>query len=301
MTTLNMKEQALVDLTSEIVQAVEEIIPLTLKSSSEPYKLLKEKILSSKSHMRNTFGTTTGIGLDKYIKRRTYTLIIEEIGKERFNNLKEKEKIYNIRSFKYKCKKEFGDSVENLDTSKMQPYMDKQLISLSLEKQLETKSINSMMNSVFKEITEGRELINISETSSKILIQDNDNIIVDLDKSYFKKNNTIFNISARENVMSDLDQNFNLLFNGNIYLVQNYNTDTNIAIGKLSKFFNGKLGLTSSISICTEWGGTGWGIANLISSTSYINNNISEIELSEHDFIIFDQGKVYLNTDFYRY
>lgn len=288
MSTLNMKEEALVNLTLEIVDIVEKIIQSNLRSSSETYGLLKDEIGSSEPHIRNTFGITTGIGLKKYITRRTYTLILEKIGQEKFNNLKEKEKIYNIDSFKYKCKQEFGDLIKNLETNKMQPYMNKQLISLSLKKQLETKSINSMMNSVFKEITEGRELIDISEISSKILIQDNDNIIVDIERSYFKKNNIIFKIDGSIDLILDNDKKSNSLYNANV------------AIRNLSKFYSEENRLISSIYLCTEWGGKSWGIKNLISSIHCIENNITEIELSDNDFIVFEEGKVYLNTDFYR-
>lgn len=157
-----------------------------------------------------------------------------------------------------------------------------------------------MMNSAFKEIIEGRELVDISKYSNRILIKDRDSIIVDLDKTYFKKNNTVFNISARENLMIDSEKESpNILLNGNMYFMPNCHTNANIAIRNLSEFYSDGYGFDSSIYVCTEWRGADWGIANLISSISCIENNISNIQLSEHNFINFEEGKVWLNTDFY--
>ena len=50
------------------------------------------------------------------------------------------------------------------------------------------------MIQLFKDITKKRELIDISKSSSRIVIQENDDIIVDLDKSYYKKDNIIINL-----------------------------------------------------------------------------------------------------------
>ena len=50
------------------------------------------------------------------------------------------------------------------------------------------------MIQLFKDITKKRELIDISKSSSRIVIQENDDIIVELDKSYFKKDNIIINL-----------------------------------------------------------------------------------------------------------
>lgn len=282
-----MKEENLVKLSLEISKEVEKLIPISLKNCVSIDVLLEKNMLYSRSHMRDVFGATTGIGLTKYIARRTYTLIIEEIGKEKFNKLKQKEKVYNIHSFKYKCIKEFPCILDDVDTSKMQPHIDEKLLDSLMETQLEAKYINSMMNSVSKEITKGRYLIDVSKLNSKILIQDKDELIVDLDKSYFKKDNIVFNISAVVDlVLGNEGKSISL-------------SSANVAISSISKLYREKYRSIASIYVCTNWCGTGWGIASFISRTSCAENRIESVELSGHDFIVFDEEKVWLNLDYY--
>ncbi|MCC0634788.1 hypothetical protein [Clostridioides sp. ES-S-0001-02] len=299
MSTINMKEETLINLTSEITEAIEEII----KQKSCYTKLdclLEEKVHYSLSHIRDVFGITTGIGLNKYITRRIYTHILKSMDEEIFCNIKQKEKICNIPNFKIKCMNEFPFLCNDFNTKKMQQYINKEDISLLVKEQLKTKNINSMINSIFKEITEGREIINLTSLGSKILIQDNYNIIIDIEKSAFKVNDIIFNICATENVKSDnKDEFFSLLFSKDVYPMDSYFTDANIAITKLAQFYSKKCELNCSISIVTQWGGNNWGSANLISHIDGDNKSISNIELLDNTFLSFDKGKVFLDTNFY--
>lgn len=187
MSTLKIKEETLVQLTSEITDIIEEIL-LSKRLEQSIYSLLEERVWYSLSHIRDVFGTTTGIGLHTYIRRRSYTHIVNFIGKDKFHKLKQKETLYNIQRFKTKCIKEFPLLAKDFDINQMQKYLDKDDICYLIKKQQKTKSIDSMINGGFEDISEDKQIIDLTNNIYMIKYNSNDvNIAIDELSSFYSE------------------------------------------------------------------------------------------------------------------
>lgn len=130
MNILKMSTQNLILFACDITDSIEAILPDHLFADSREICAELESTLSiSLSHIRNVMPFATNISLCKYITRRKYTIILQQISFKEFDKIKMHAKYHGIEKLKYKCLKQFPLLKESYCLENMQPPLAQALIS----------------------------------------------------------------------------------------------------------------------------------------------------------------------------
>lgn len=303
MNTLKMLPDTLFNLTSTIVDAIEKNLLSTMHFSNQQiYLQLEETLAYSFTHMRDTFKLATNISLVKYITRRKYTTILQQMSSADFDKLTVHTKINGISKFKGKCLHEFPLIRDNFCLENMQQPIDKSILKTMIDNQLALKSIESVMKTLYKDIIDGRNQFEIIPNNKDIIVQTSKDTIIDLEKTYFTFEDKIFKITAELNIpQHDIeDPLLSILFAKPTYQCYNLKANANCVIHILHEFLMGNIIPSNGFSINIEWScKNGWGTRNLISSISFDETKLKSVELNDIPFLHFNNDNVILNLSFF--
>lgn len=284
MDAFKMTKNELFKQACKIIDSIEQIQATSLSLTNKYICAeLEEQLGYSLSHMRDIFKLSTNMSLTKYIKRRKYTNILSKITAKDFKAFTMSKQVFGIQNFKSKCLHEFPLLNTSYSSQNMQPPIDKSLIQNLLDTQLEQKNEHYLMNSDYKEIVKNRIPYEIKSISENIIIQTSHEILIDLEKTYFKFEDIVFKIFSRNT------------------------TNTSTIIKTIYQFLEGNTTTTNNFPIALEYhnkyGRTG--VINLISSTQFTNSKLLTIKfVDDSPFLLFKHQEIVLNlaflTDIYK-
>lgn len=303
MNTFKMTPDTLINVACDVIDSIEKILSTSLTiTHTAIYAQLEEDLAYSLSHLRDIFKIATNISLAKYITRRKYTSILLQMSYDDFKNLTMHAPVHNIQKFKMKCLCEFPFINDAYTLEHMQPPIDKMLLRDVSNIQLEKRWESYQMKSKYKNIIKGRTQHEITEYTGKIIIQNSNGMLVDLDKTYFSYKDKVFKITAYINLMQGqvVDPFLSMLFGQPMYSSYNALADANSVVHTLHKFITGNLITTNGFSLIIEWSHKhGCGSSSLISSMSFENDILTDINYVDNPFLLFDAHNVWINLSFF--
>lgn len=295
MNVLKMSPQNLFLFACNILDSIEAILPdHLLADNSEIYAELESTLNTSLSHIRDVMPFATNTSLCKYITRRRYTIILQQISSEDFRKMKMHAKKYGINKFKYKCLQEFPFLEKSYCLEYMQLPINQAEIQYCLNENIEKKGAAFIAKSLYDDIKENRSPFEIDDNCKSLVIQNFDNILIDLEKTYFIFKDFIFRIRARTKVCKN-DIFPSIRLGNDIYSVSNLaqNADANSIVQSLHQFLYQKTCVTDGFSLTLEWADKhSWASQALISSLSFRNNSLINVKFSSDPFLIFDSQSV---------
>ena len=197
MNTFKMSPNTLFNLACDVVDSLERILSTSLSLTEEEiYAQLEDNLGYSLTHIRDIFKLATNICLAKYITRRKYTNILLRLPFKDFEELAMHAKVFGIHKFKTKCLREFPLLVDTYSSEHMQLPIDKSLLRDLLNVQIAKRGEAYLMKSLYKDIIKNRDLFEIKAGSGNTIIQTSQDILVDLEKTYFSFEDKVFNITA---------------------------------------------------------------------------------------------------------
>ena len=303
MNTFKMSPDTLFNLACNVIAFLEQILSTSLSlTNQEIYTQLEDNLGYSLTHIRDIFKLTTNMSLAKYITRRKYTNILLRMPLKNFDELPMHAKVFGIQKFKSKCLHEFPALVDIYSPEHMQLPIDKTLLRDLLNTQIAKRGETYLMKSLYKDIIKGRTPFEIKEYSRNIIIQTQNDMFVDLEKTYFIFEDKVFKITATLNIAQrQIEKPFlSMLFGQPVYPSYNLPTDANSVVRTLHQFLTGNTTTTNGFSLNPEWGyKNGWGTSNLISSMSFDDIKLQDVKFIDNPFLLFNAQNVTLNLSFF--
>lgn len=302
MNVLKMSPPNLILFACDITDAIEAILPDHLFADNEEiYAELESALNISLSHIRNVMPFATNISLCKYITRRKYTIILQRLSFNEFDKMKMHAKYHGIEKFKHKCLQEFPLLKESYSLENMQPPIDQAQIQHCLHKNVEKKGIAFITKSLYEDIKENRNPFKIDDDCQRLVIQNSDTILIDLEKTYFIFKNFIFKITAKTTVYKyDIFPGIRL--GDNIFHLCNYaqTANANLIIHSLNQFLCHKPCVTDEFCLDLVWSDQhSWSTHALISSLSIRDHSLTNVKFSNDPFLIFDAQNVIFDLSFF--
>lgn len=302
MNTFKMSPDTLFHLACDVIDSLEQILSTSLSlTENEIYAQLESNLGYSLTHIRDIFKLCTNISLAKYIIRRKYTNILLQMSVNDFEKLTMHAKILGIPKFKSKCLREFPFLVEAYSSKHMQPPIDKSLLRNLLDLQIVQRGEAYLMRALYKDIIKNRAPYEIKSNSENIIIQTSQDILIDLEKTYFTFRDKVFKITASQTIVQRKIEESCLsrLLDQQVYVSYNLDADANTTVRTLHQFLTGTATTANVFSLFLEWGyKQGWGTANLISSMSYNDAELQDVKFVNNPFLLFDNQNVILNLSF---
>ncbi len=303
MNTFKMSPNTLFNLACNVIDSLEQILSTSLLlTKAEIYAQLENNLGYSLTHIRDIFKLSTNITLAKYITRRIYTNILSQILYEHFEKLTLNEKVFGIQKFKKKCLHEFPLLADTYSSEHMQLPMDKSLLRDLLNEQVAQRGEACLMKSLYKDIVNNRNPFEIKSNSEKIIIQTFQNILINLENTYFIFKDKFFKITASLSInQREIEEPFlSMLLGYPVYPCYALPADANTVIHTLHHFLTGNANVNYGFSIILEWGdGCGWGATNLVSSVSFKDTYLKEVKFVDNPFLLFDGQNVILDLSFF--
>lgn len=303
MNTFKMSTDTLFNLACDVIDSLELILSTSLSLTEEEiYAQLEDNLGYSLSHIRDIFKLSTNISLAKYIRRRKYTNILLRIPIKDFEKLAMHAKFFGIPKFKSKCLKEFPLLVDTYSSEHMQLPIDKSLLRDLLNVQIAKRGESYLMRSLYKDIIKNRSPYEIKSSSEPIVINTSQNMLIDLEKTYFKFEDTVFKITASQTIIQrEIEDTFlSMLLDKRVYASHSLAADANTIVNILHQFLKGQTTTNTGFSLRLEWGSEhGWGTANLISTLSFDDAELQDVQFVENPFLLFDNQNVILDLSFF--
>lgn len=303
MNTFKMSPDTLFNLACDVIDSLEQILSTSLSLTKEEiYAQLESNLGYSLTHIRDVFKLSTNMGLTKYITRRKYTNILLRIPIKDFENLTMHAKIFGIPKFKYRCLREFPLIVDTYAPKYMQLPIDKALLRDLLNTQIAQRGETYLMKSLYKDIIKNRTPYEIKSDSEKIIIQASQDILINLEKTYFTFEDKVFKITASRTIAQREieDPFYSMILCKPVYDSYSLPADANEIVHTLHQFLTRNATPTNALSILLEWGSKhGWGTAKLVSSMSFNGSELQDVKLVDNPFLLFANQNVILNLSFF--
>ncbi len=302
MNTFKMSPDTLFNLACDVIDSIEQTLSTSLSlTEDEIYAQLEDNLGYSLTHIRDVFRLSTNISLAKYITRRKYTNILLRIPINDFEKLTMHTKVFGIPKFKSKCLREFPLLVDTYSSLHMQLPIDKSLLRTLLDVQIAKRGEAYLMRSLYKDIIKNRSPYEIKSSSEHVVIQTSQDILIDLEKTYFIFEDTVFKITASQTIIQrEIEEPFlSMLLGQRIYASHSLDADANTIVCILHQFLTGQATTNNGFSLRLEWGSEqGWGTANLISTLSFDDSELQDVKFVDKPFLLFDSQNVILNLSF---
>jgi len=302
MNTFKMSPDTLFNLACDVIDSLEKILSTSLSlTENEIYVQLEDNLGYSLSHIRDIFKLSTNISFAKYITRRKHTNILLRTPIKDFEKLTMHAKFFGIPKFKSKCLREFPLLSDTYSSEHMQLPIDKSLLRNLLDVQIAKKGESYIMKSLYKDIIKNRSPYEIKSSSEHIVIQTSQDILIDLEKTYFIFENKVFKITASQTIIQrEIEEPFlSMLLGQRVYASHSLDADANTIVHILHQFLIGQATTNNGFSLRLEWGSEhGWGTANLISTLSFNDSELQDVKFVDKPFLLFDSQNVLLNPSF---
>ena len=178
----------------------------------------------------------------------------------------------------------------------------KYTIFLSQIEQICKQAGADFMKSYYEKIINGRTIFEIKNQFKNIIIQTSKEMLVDLEKTYFLFEDKVFRITATLFIaQSQTEDPFLSMHIGqSIYPTFSIPVNTNAVIYELQQYLEGNISTTNSFSILIEWCDKhGWGSRRLISSMTFNNSKLKNIDFVDKPFLVFNNHNVTMNLEFF--
>lgn len=305
MNAVKMSPNTLFNLACDVVDSLEQILSTSLLlTPDEIYEKLEDNLGYSLTHIRDIFKLATNISLTKYIWRRKYTNILLQIPIKEFQKLTMYVEVFGIQKFKYKCLREFPSISEKYSSEHMHLPIDKSLLKDLLDVQINERGKSYLMKTLYKDIVKNRIPYDIKSNTKKITIQNSQDILIDLEKTYFTFKDIVFKITATHTIGErKIEDHFLYKFlEKQPYISYSIDViaDANIIVRMLHQFLTGKTTATNGFSISLNWEYRhGWGNANLFSSISINDSKLQEVNFIDKPFLLFENQNVIIDLSFF--
>lgn len=303
MNTFKMSPDTLFNLACDVIDSIEQILSTSLSlTEDEIYAQLEDNLGYSLTHIRDIFKLSTNISLAKYITRRKYTNILLRIPLKDFEKVAMHAKIFGIPKFKSKCLREFPLLVDTYSSEHMQLPIDKSLLRNLLDVQIAKRGEVYLMRALYKDIFKNRSPYEIKSSSEHIVIQTSQDILIDLEKTYFTFEDKVFKITASQTInQREIEEPFlSMLLGQRVYASHSLDADANTIVRILHQFLTGQASTNNGFSLRLEWGSKqGWGTANLISTMSFDDSELQDVKFADKPFLLFDSQNAILNLPFF--
>lgn len=263
---------------------------------------LEDELYYSISYLRDTFSAVTGKSLKKYISRRIYTLILQNMSHKEFLNLLLTEKVGEINRFKIKCLKKFPDIEKKYCIENMQPKIDKNGLYELLSKRITEKGTKDLLKSLRREEFKNRFPIIISDQSEKVAIRTRTKMLIDLDKTYFIYKGYTFAITG--NAANMLNGTKIKLMGVEFECAMALPANTNIILHMLHQMNNNCIVKTYAtdldlqlIHISDDY----YRQCNLLGEVHHMEDRIYGMHFRDRNFLIFEENCVWLDVPFLDY
>lgn len=281
----NMATDTIAEKFKEILEVIEE---RCVKKKTSFRTVAQENLHVNEEYARNIFGKVAGMGVNKYILRRRMTEIYNSM--DNFESLKVKDRVKEIKRYKEKMKREFGNPPMNLQYP---------LSTHNIEEQIEDNIMKNTMRNIGKKsllaLTEGRKKVEV-EGERVRLVDDANNILFDLDATYF--------VFRNRNIILKGNKPAYVLFNSwlteicgkEVHHLVKQEPTTNQVIQELLRYRNGEALYPMAVSslkmeVCWKEGRES---LDLITQIIYSNEYIKKIDFSSK--LVFRYDGLYLEV-----
>lgn len=284
-----MNNDSILTIASNTLELAEELICGYELDDKRVVNKLEKQLRYSTEHLRHAFKISTNMTLRRYIKRRIYTKILMEMTEEEFRAMPKNKAIFQIKNFKGKCLKEFPSVLECHCLENMQKKLDKTEMKKILEENVIEEQERYWEEKSYKDIIRGRAPYIIEEEFEKVVIQSKDEIIIDIDKTYFVYGDTVFKITANTKITEKRE-------GIGFYSHPMDTIDSNVTIKFLNDFLMHKKATEKLFYAFLEWDNKRQcGGRNLISCSTFYQGKLESITFMQPQLLCFRKGCVFLD------
>lgn len=281
----NMTIDTIAEKFKEILEVIEE---RCIKKNANFRTIVQEDLYISEEYARNIFGKVARMGVNKYILRRRMTEIYNSM--DNFESLKVKNTVKEIKRYKEKMKREFGNPPRNLQYP---------LSTHNIEEQIEEDIMKNTMRNIGKKsliaLTEGRKKVEVEERIR--LVDDANNILFDLDATYFVFRNRNIILKGHKPAYALFNSWLTEICGKEVHYLVKQEPTTNQVIQELLRYRNGETlypMAVSSLKMEACWK-EGRESSDLITQITYSNKYIKKIDFSNK--LVFEENGLYLTVN----